>query len=201
MFKDELPFCDNRIILSQNLNNQMKTTIARRIQLLAAALCLLTMNAFSQTTLKEYKAGHIFYVSLPDYMKKTSGLNSSSTIQYKNTVKDVYGFIIEDNKEELELSEITYSSLTEFYDEFIGDFLKDEEKRVVSKPKTQVKGAINFIEADVTYYDKEAAMDIYYLVGIVETKSAYYKVLSWTSAANKDKFKADFQKILYSVRD
>jgi hypothetical protein len=39
------------------------------------------------------------------------------------------------------------------------------------------------------------------LVGIVETKTAYYKVLSWAAAENKDKFKADFQKILYSLKD
>jgi hypothetical protein len=39
------------------------------------------------------------------------------------------------------------------------------------------------------------------LVGVVETKTAYYKVLSWAVAENKDKFKADFQKILYSLKD
>lgn len=172
-----------------------------KIMILSATLCLLTINSFSQTSLKEYKVGHIFYVSLPDYMKKTAGLNSSSAIQYKNSVKDVYGFVIEDYKEELELAEITYTSLNEFYEEFITDFVKDEEKRTVSKPKTQSKGGINFIESDVTYFDKEAEMEIYYLVGIAETKSAYYKVLSWTAATNKDKFKADFQKILYSIKD
>jgi len=33
---------------------------------------------------------------------------------------------------------------------------------------------------------------------VVETKSAFYKVLSWSALENKDKFKTDFQKI-YTV--
>lgn len=93
--------------------------------------------------------------------------------------------------------DMTFSSINEFYDSFV----KDEEKRTVSKSLNQKNGDINFVESDVSYYDKEAKMDIYYLVGIVETKNSYYKVLSWTAAENKDKFKADFQKILYSLKD
>jgi hypothetical protein len=47
----------------------------------------------------------------------------------------------------------------------------------------------------------EDKSDIYYLVGILETKTSYYKVISDTGIENKDKFKADFQKILYSLND
>lgn len=174
----------------------MKTTI---ITLLLVVF--VTGSSFAQAPLKEFKAGHIFYISLPDYMSKTAGLNSSSTIEYKNVVKDVYGFVIEDNKEILTLAELNYSSINEFYDDFIKDFLTEEKDRNVSAPKYQKKGDINFAEADITYYDEDAKSPIYYLVGIVETKASYYKVLSWCTAENKAKFKADFQKILYSLRD
>lgn len=173
----------------------------RIIAIFTSTFVLSATLVFAQPVLKEYKAGQVFYVSLPNYMSKTSGLNSSSTIQYKSTVKDVYGFIIVDNKEDLSLAEIKYTSIDEFYEDFIKDFLKDEENRKLSKPQSRKKATINFIESDLTYYDKDAKIEIYYLVGIVETKSAYYKVLSWAAAENKDKFKADFQKILYSLRD
>lgn len=175
----------------------MKLTFA----IFTATLALFTTMTFGQTGLKQYKAGHTFNVSLPEYMSKTSGLNNDSAIQFKSVVKDVYGFIIFDTKEDLALVEMKYSSTNEFFDFFINDFLKEEENRQVSASKSQIKGDINFIECDVTYYDKEAKTDIYYLVGIVETKTAYYQVLSWAAAENKDKFKADFQKILYSVKD
>lgn len=168
---------------------------------LLSALILVTVPAISQTVLKEYKAGHVFTVSLPDYMSKTVGINTYSAIQYKSEVKDVYGFIIFDTKEELGLAELNYASIKEFYDNFIEGFLDDQENRKVSEPSTQVKAGINFIECDFTYFDKDAEMEIYYLVGIVETKKSFYKVLSWSAAEKKDQFKADFQKILYSLKD
>lgn len=169
--------------------------------LFVTTFLLFTCSIFAQTTLKEYKAGHVFNISLPDYMSKTSGLNNASAIQYKSTVKDVYGFVVFDTKEELSIIEMNYSSITEFYEDFIKDFLKDEKKRIVSNPLSQKKGEINFIESDVSYYDKDAKAEIYYLVGIVETKTSFYKVLSWSTLENKNKFKADFQKILYSIND
>lgn len=175
----------------------MKKTIA----IFTTILVLMTMTSFAQTELKKYKAGHTFEIGLPEYMSKTIGINGSSAIEYQNIVKEVYGFIIFDTKEDLDLVDMKFSSINEFYDDFIKDFLKDEEKRKVSKPQFQKKGEINFIEADVTYYDKEAKTEIYYLVGVVETKTSYYKVMSWAAAEDKDKFKADFQKILYSLKD
>ena len=158
-------------------------------------------SGFAQTPVKEIKAGHVFYVSLPDYMSKTTGLNSAATLQFKNSVKDIAGFIIEDNKEELALAEMSYTSLTEFYEAFIKDFLIDQEKRKVSKPVSQKKGETNFIECDASYYDKDSKMEIYYFVGIVETKDAYYKILCFGGADSKDKYKKDFENIMFSLRD
>lgn len=175
--------------------------MTRSFTLIILVLACMTRVSFSQTAVTEYKAGSIFYIKLPDYMSRTIGINSSATIQYKNAVKDVYGFVIIDSKDEMALADLKYSSINEFYDDFIKDFLVDEDKRKISKPAYQTKGEINFVESDASYYDKEAKAEIYYLVGIVETKTAYYKVLSWALQENKEKFKADFQSIIYSVRD
>ncbi len=164
-------------------------------------LVTLAFQSYAQPVMKEQKVGHLFYVSLPDYMSRTVGLNDASVYQYKSVVKDVYGFIIEDNKEELALAELKYASINEFFEDFIKDFLKDEDQRKISSAKYQKKVDISFAECDASYYDKDAKMEIYYLAGVVETKSSYYKVISWSSGENKDKFKVDFQKILYSFRD
>jgi len=175
----------------------MKHTLA----LLTTTFLLLTATTFAQTTMKEYKAGHVFYVSLPDYMSKTTGMNDAAVIQFKNSLKDVAGFIVEDNKEELVLAEMVFSSIDDFYDNFIKDFLVDQEKRIISQTKSQTIGEVKFIECDASYLDKDSKMEIYYFVGIAETKDAFYKVLCFGSLENKDKFKADFQKILYSIKD
>lgn len=168
---------------------------------LTFTLVFICLKGFSQTEFTKHKAGHTFDINLPDYMNKTAGLNDVAAIQYKNEVKDVYGIIIFDTKEELKLVELNYSSINEFYDDFINGFLIDEDQKTISKSKSQKIGEINFIECDASYYDKQENIEIYYLVGIVETKTSFYKVLSWTLIENKDKFKSDFQKILYSLRD
>lgn len=165
------------------------------------AIALLSSSISAQTKMKEYKAGHTFDISLPDYMSKTAGFNSSAAIQYKNEVKEVFGCVIYDTKEELQYVDMNYASIKEFYDDFIKDFLADEEKKSFSKPLSKKIGEINFIEADAVYFDKEENIEIYYLIGIVETKKSFYKVMSWTSKDKKDTFKADFQKILYSLKD
>jgi hypothetical protein len=155
----------------------------------------------SQTVLKPYTVGHPFTISLPDYMTRTSGINNSAAIQYKNEVKDVFGFVIMDDKEGLKLAELNYSSIKEFYDEFIKGFIEGEEQVKQSKPVSLQQGGINFMESDLSFFDKEAKAEIYYLVGIVETKKAYYTVLSYCTLENKSKFKEDFKKILYSLKD
>ena len=171
------------------------------ITILTSILLLVSTSLFAQTAMKEYKAGHIFNISLPDYMSKTAGLNSAATIQFINVEKDVAGIVIEDTKEDLQLADVKYASAKDFYDEFIKDFLKDEPKRKVSTPINKKNGTTNFIETDVSYYDNDSKVEIYYFVGIVETTNAYYKILCWGTLETKDTYKADFQKIFYSLKD
>ena len=102
----------------------MKRTIA----ILTTILFLFTTTISAQTTLKEFKVGHIFYVSLPDYMSKTTGINDAANVQFKNSVKDVYCMIFEDNKEDLELVQMKFSSINDYYENFIKDFLVKEKK-------------------------------------------------------------------------
>jgi len=134
-------------------------------------------------------------------MNKTVGLNSAASIQFKNVVKDVAGFLIEDPKEDLKLAETNFASINEYYDYFIKDFLKDEEKRTISKPNIIKKGQNSFLEVDASYFDKDSKMVVCYYVCLIETKDYYYKLLCWSSLENKDKFKSDFQNIAYSLRD
>ena len=173
----------------------------KKIKILTITLFFISFIGFSQTTFKEQKAGHTFNVSLPEYMNRTIGLNTSATLQFKNSIKDIAGFIIEDDKEELKLAEMNFTSINEFYDDFIKDFAKDEEKRDVTKLLIKKIGQTNFAESDLSYYDKESKIEIYYFIGIAETSTTYYKVLCWGKLEDKEKYKGDFEKILYSLKD
>lgn len=172
----------------------------KTILFLSLFLLLFLTKSVAQTSLKPYKAGHLFDISLQDYLTKTSGLNSAAAIQYQNKIKEIYGFVIFDTKEELELAEMKYSSINEFYEDFMNDFLKDE-KSSVAKPVFTKIGDINFVECDVIFTNEEDKTEIYYLIGIVETKKSFYKVLTWTAGEDKNKYKEDFRKIVYSLKD
>ncbi len=164
-------------------------------------ITLISNISFGQTKFIQQKAGHIFYLDIPDYMTKTVGLNDVASIQYKSSVKDIYTIAIEDSKEDLAILEIHYSTINEFQEEFANDFLNNEDKRTISKAIFKSKDNTNFAEFEASYFDKDAQIEIYYLIGIIETKTHFYKVLSWTTMENKDKYKADFQKIIYSLKD
>ena len=165
----------------------------RTVLLVIAFLSFSTLS-FSQTQMKSYTVGHPFTISLPDYLNKTTGINPNSSIQYKSEVKGIYGFVIEDLKEDLKMAEINYANATEFYEDFIKEFSEGEEQVKKSNPIVQNKGTATFLEADFSYFDKEAKEEIYYLVGIVETKTSFYKVLTYCALGDKAKYKEDFKK-------
>lgn len=172
-----------------------------RIFLTTIFILITSLASFAQTGYASHKAGHEFNISIPEYMTRTIGLNNSAIIQFKNSAKDVYAIVIEDNKEELKLADLNFAGIDDFYAYFIKDFLKDEQKRKIGKAKSKSIGAFRYIESEASYYDTDIKEEIYYLIGVIETKTMYYKLLCYTSLSNKDAFKSDFQKILYSIND
>lgn len=173
----------------------------QRFQVILLTVLVFSLTTIAQTNMKNYKAGHAFDVSLPDYMTETTGINDAATMQFNNTIKDIGGYIIVDTKKELELVQMKFSSAQEFYENFIKDFLVKQKNRTISEPKIHSIEGLSYVECDASFYSKESKIDIYYYVGIIETKNAYYKLLCYGGIDSKEKYKADFQKILYSIKD
>jgi hypothetical protein len=92
-----------------------------------STVLLFSVIATGQTTFNQYKAGNVFDIAVPDYMTRTIGLNDVATVQYKNSVNDIYT-IVEDSKR-MAIAAIFYASIQEFQEEFEKDFIKDEEKK------------------------------------------------------------------------
>ncbi len=167
---------------------------------LTLSLLFLVSNSFSQSLTKEIKIKRSFDITVPNYMNRTVGLNDVASLQFKNTVKDIYGVVIEDDKEELVLAEMNYASVNEFVEETMKTFLENQPSKKMSTPLFKKIGESNFAEFDASYFDDELKVEIYYLFGIVETKSTFYKVLLWCGAKEKEKYKEEFRKILYSFK-
>lgn len=163
---------------------------------------LITATAFSQTKLKKYKVGHNFFLSLPSYMSKTIDLNVNdlATFQFQNKLMNVSGYVLELEKEQFRLAKIDLASINIFFEKYIKDNHKEEANRQVSIPEFKKIDVNNFIEYDISYSTTNNA-EVYYFVGAVESPTSYYAIICISNLANKDRFKPDFQKILYSFRE
>jgi len=152
--------------------------------------------------LKEYKAGHTFDISMPAYLERTVDVNNAAAIQYGNTAKTIFGYTSFEKKEDIQLSGGKYTSLDKYHGSTIVDFSKKmPKKKTVSQPLIKKGKDINFVATDITYHDAETNENVYYFIGSAETKTTLYTVVFYTLMKNKAKFKADFQKVLYSLKD
>lgn len=173
----------------------------KKIKLILALL--LTQLVIGQTKMIEYQTGHVVKLSVPDYMKRTSGLNDDACLEFQNPVKEVYTIVIQDSKEDLKLSDITYDGIEEFYEVVFKDFGVGENysNRKLGTPKKKTIGNYNFFYNECTLRDKELELDLYYVMGLVETPNSFYQVMSWTLLENKEKFKKDFENIIFTLKE
>ncbi len=172
-------------------------------KILFFAILIISALGFSQEKFKNISAGHSFQISIPPYMNKTIGLNSDSSVEFIDKVKDIAGIVIVDTKEDLRLAEMNFSSIDDFYDHFAKDFLKDEKERYISQPKNDTEGNTKYIYFDASYLntDDDESMTIYYFISLIETEKAFYKLLCFGDKAMIEKYKNDFKSVMYTITD
>jgi hypothetical protein len=161
-------------------------------------------QSFSQTKFVEQKAGHVIYMSVPDYMVKTSSLNDVASMQYMNKVKEAYVVVIEDAKEDLEAEGTKYANLKDFHDSVIESLKSEDPKAQESKPTEFQQNGNKFYQTELnatlqTEDGKE--IKVTYLVTYIESKTHYYQILCWTLANNYKDLVGDFKKTAATIRD
>lgn len=167
------------------------------------AVLFLVQSVFAQTKMVEYKTGHVVKLSVPEYMVRTSGLNDDACLEFQNAVKEVYTIVIQDDKESLQLAELSYDGIEEFYEMIFKELGVGESyvNRKLGTPNKKTIGAYKFMINDCSLTDKELEADLYYVMGIVETPNSFYQVMSWTLLENKEKFKKEFENIVYTLKE
>ena len=182
------------------LNLQIKIMI-KNVLFAALFIQIIIASAFAQTPFNTVKTGHTVSFSVPEYMSRTTGINDASFLQFKSIPKDVYTYMIEDSKVELDIVEMKFTSVMDFYEFFIKDFLISEKKRKVSAPVSLTKDGVNYVQSELTYFDKEADSNIYYNITMAETTGYFYQILSFTSEENSKNVKADLSALGVSLKE
>ncbi|MFN3850861.1 MAG: hypothetical protein ACK4NY_15615 [Spirosomataceae bacterium] len=161
-------------------------------------------TSFAQTKFSEKKAGHIFYIAVPDYMVKTVSLNDAASAQYMNSGKNAYLIVIADSKEDLELSGQKFVSPKDFHDSNIASLKTPENSPVESEGISFEANGNKFFQSELKAalpQEDGSKLDISYLVTYVESKTHYYQILCWTLTPNFSTLLPDFKKIASSLKD
>jgi hypothetical protein len=168
------------------------------------AVMFSTVNtANAQTAFKETKTGHVYSISVPDYMTKTTGLNAAASMQFQGLTKNAATLVIDESKDNLELESLKFSTAQEYYDYLMKTFLQDQKDRYISKSKTFKVGDISFVQAEASCFLTEQKTKIYYLETIAETPNYFYQIMSYTWGEKEDyeKVKEDLKKIAASLKE
>ncbi|MDX9791694.1 MAG: hypothetical protein WC313_09180 [Candidatus Kapaibacterium sp.] len=151
------------------------------------------------TDFNHQMGGHCYTVDIPDYMNKTYTLNKVASLQYMNLELETYMIIIEDSKDHLDSTGVIFTGPKNFLEAFTTNYLLDAENRKQTETISYNKNGYNYAQCELSW--NQSGLDFFMLVSIVETKTHYYKVLTWTLLSQKDDILDDFQVIVHSLRD
>lgn len=158
---------------------------------------ILSTTSFGQLTAQ--KGGHCYTLDVPNYMVKTYELNDVASLQYMNAGKEAYVVVIEDSKDQLQSAGLKYVNAKDFLEFFLKDYNKDASDRKIGKISEFTSNDNSIAQAEFTWKDDKASY--FMITTAVESKSHFYKILTWTIADNKDSLKPDFMAIAKSLKD
>lgn len=161
---------------------------------------LITMTvAVYSVPFNTQRGGHCYTLDIPDYMESTFDLNDVATLQYQNGAKEAYTIVIEDSKKRLYDMGIVFNNTNEFLKGFTDTYMIDSPGRTLSDI-TEFKANGNNHSQVEMIWNHEGNL-FFMIITVVETKTHFYKILSWSLEANKNIQKDDFIKISKSLKD
>lgn len=176
----------------------MDSKVVKRSNIIVLLVLSITFSQ-AQTKFSDKIGGHVYTMSIPDYLVKTYELNDVAGLQYQNTSKEAYIVVIEDAKDQLESLGMKFTSADNFLEEFIKDYKTDNDRRSIKNNLTFKAYGNDCAQLELYWTEEET--DFFMLITAIKTKTHFYKVLNWTIADNIKALKPDFQAIAKSLRD
>jgi len=163
---------------------------------ITASLLLVSCN--NETIFKEVKVNNRYSISIPDHMQACVDLHKDASFQYQNTEKDIYAIVIDERKKTMEKYDLDYD-LDLYFKNSSQPFLESLKNAKVSEPTHEQINGNKALVSEITGNMEQTS--VCYRLGVIETPYAFYQVLTWTSAENKDKYEADMMKLIHSFKE
>lgn len=145
-----------------------------------------------------------YSLMLPNYLSPTQNLHDEASLQYQNTVKEVYAIVIDEPKATLD-SFLVANEMTETYPtNFDGyaNMIKDQfVERVEVLEEFDLKPIKTDDGLDIKYFEADTKLDgvnIHYIFGLAAHQEKYYQIVTWTLTDRKDKYGPDMLAIVKS---
>jgi hypothetical protein len=170
----------------------------RRLQY-SIFLLFFLFSCNSRTAFKEIKVNDRYAISIPEYLQPCVDLHKDASFQYQNTDKDIYAIVIDERKKTMANYDLDYDIDLYFKNIASQPFLEAIKDGKVSAPNHEKIDGHNALVSEIT--GNVDGIDAYYKMGVIETPYAFYQILTWTRADNKDKYENDMKRMIESFKE
>lgn len=160
---------------------------------LIAALLLLSCGDGKEKT-QTVKVKNSYTMELPEFLTKTTDLSEEASLQYQNTLREIYIMVIDEPKNELE-EVIAANALEDYYTPNLDGYAQliydgiDSRANLDSVPQLKPR-KLNGLDAKTCDFTGTVqGLHIYWSLAFIEGKNNYYQVMTWTLLDRKKEYK------------
>ncbi len=152
--------------------------------------------ANAQTTLI---GAETFYVQLPANYSRAIGVNDLASVQWEHAEKELYGYIIFENGEEMKLAEL-HLSLINYAELCLNDFSEIENYQLIKTENYQTNNGLQTIEHTISYQNTELNTKIMMQINAYKTPNFFYKLIQFGDEASFKAHASELQKIAKDIK-
>ena len=169
-------------------------------------ILLLVFLSFSCQEKKEHQTITIkkkYSVVLPSKFEKVSNLNEDASLQYQYLPDELYVIVIDETKasfeEAMELNETGLSGNLEDYYNIVKMNFEGylENMKIYDEKRTTINGKTTILFSVTGIIDN---YDIFYRFAIIEGKSDFFQIMTWTENKRQTKARPTMESIIKSFR-
>lgn len=164
----------------------------RNLLLLFIILVFIPKSADAQTKLI---GAENFSVTLPLQFKRTIGNNDLAVVQWEHLDKEIYGYVLFENIDELKIAKINHD-LTYYADIALNDFSDYTNYKLIQSRKYNTVTGKETEEREFTYDDEENNIHFHTIINVYKTSNFIYKMINFGSEETFNEGKKDIEYII-----
>ncbi len=170
----------------------------KKIIILFSVLFFITACS-TKTAFHEVTINNQYTADMPEYLQPCADIHPDASLQYQNTELEIYAIVIDEKKETMENYDLDYDIDLYYKSIALQPFSEKIQNGKISPPGRQTINGHNALTADIT--GKVDNNEVFYRLAVIETTNAFYQLLIWTRAENREKYMNDFNTIIESFKE